>query len=123
MSKKILIIEDELPIAQIMVDSLKTEGYEVEMANDGEMGLQKAKSFQPDLILLDIMLPKMDGRQMLKELQSSGINPNCKIIVLTNVDADMKTISDVVASGGHDYLVKANTSIETIISRIKERLS
>lgn len=122
MSKKVLIIEDEAPLSQIISDALQAESYEVDIAGDGMEGLQKIKDGKPDLVLLDIMMPKLDGRQMLEQLRAMPEFKNMHIIVLTNVDSDINVISDVVVNGGHDYLIKANTPIAQIVERVKQRL-
>jgi len=120
--KKILIIEDDKAMASILQESLQEEGFGATFAQDGEEGLERIKAEHPDLVLLDVMMPKMDGKEMLKELRAHPETKNIPVIMLTNVGDDIDTISDIVALDTPDYLVKANTSMDMIVERIKQRL-
>ncbi len=120
--KKVLIIEDDKAMASILQESLQDEGFGATFAQDGEEGLERIKTDQPDLILLDVMMPKMNGKEMLAELRGNEDTKDIKVIMLTNVGDDIDTISEIVALDTPDYLVKANTSMEMIVDRIKQRL-
>jgi two-component system, OmpR family, response regulator VicR len=119
--KKILLIEDDEAISRVYSDSLTDAGYEVSLAYDGEEGLEKAKKLQPDLILLDLLLPKMDGIEVLKEMKKEESLKNVPVIVLTNLVNNDK-ISEAVALGSKIYMVKSNYSVDDILLKIKESL-
>jgi len=119
--KTILIIEDE-PILQKMLSlALAQEGYEVKNALDGEIGLKLAKEIKPDLILLDLILPKVDGFEALKELKESSLTKDTPIIVLTNLESTQE-IERALAMGASTYLVKANYDLKDIVQKIKETI-
>jgi len=87
MKKKILVIEDEEIIAQMIKDNLEARGYSAMIANSGLEGLQKAESFSPHLILLDIMMPKMDGINVLKRLKANTITEKIPVIIISIADS------------------------------------
>lgn len=126
--KKILVIEeveDEKSLRDVLHDKFKLEGFNVLEAKDGEEGLAIALREHPDIILLDIVMPKMDGLTMMKKLREANEwGKNVPIILLTNLGADdekiMKSITDNTPAF---YLVKANYTIEDLVEKIKERLS
>lgn len=120
--KKVLIIEDDKAMASILQESLQDEGFGATFASDGEEGLERVKTDKPDLILLDVMMPKMNGKEVLSALRANPETKDIPVIMLTNVGDDISTISEVVALDTPDYLVKANTSMEMIVERIKKRL-
>jgi len=117
MAKKILIIEDEKALIKNLELALGQE-YEVLSAITGREGLNKAKSAQPDLILLDIMLPDIDGIEVLKQLKVNKATDDIPVIVLTNL-SDQQTISRILANGGKEYLVKADWSIDDLVTKIQ----
>lgn len=118
MNKKILIVEDSKSYLLVLSQSLEKEGFNVITAEDGEEGLSAAKKDNPDLILLDITMPKMDGITMSKKLKEAGIQ--APIIFLTNM-SDLKYISDATETAT-DYIIKADINTEGIVARVKERL-
>jgi two-component system alkaline phosphatase synthesis response regulator PhoP len=106
MSKgKILVVDDEVYLLQILDFSLGAEGYEVVTAEDGEQALQKAKSEQPDLIVLDIMMPKVDGYEACRKLKQDPAMKDVPVILLTakGRDIDRKLGLEV---GADDYITK-----------------
>jgi two-component system alkaline phosphatase synthesis response regulator PhoP len=106
MSKgKILVVDDEVYLLQILDFSLGAEGYEVVTAEDGEQALQKAKSEQPDLIVLDIMMPKVDGYEACRKLKQDPSMKDVPVILLTakGRDIDRKLGLEV---GADDYITK-----------------
>ena len=109
MGKKILVVDDEKPIVELISFNLKKEGHEIISANDGEDGYNKALNEKPDLILLDVMLPKMDGFTLAKEIRL--INQEVPIIFLTakNLKSD---ILDGFKVGADDYLTKPFNILE-----------
>lgn len=121
MSKKILFVEDEAALQTTLGDVLEQEGYKVISALDGEVGLKKAQVEIPDLILLDLMLPKMHGFEVLKALKSDIATKNIPIIVLTNLES-MGDIEKALEFGATTYLVKASYTLEEVVSKIKKAL-
>jgi len=119
LNKKILIVEDSKSYLFIITETLRDAGFTVVTAPDGEEGLETAKNEKPDLILLDITMPKMDGVQMSKKLKESNIN--IPIIFLTNM-SDIKHVTDAMETST-DYIVKADTSVEDIVVRVKGKLN
>ena len=122
MNKKILLVEDEKAMAQVLRETLESEGFDVDLAVDGEDGLEKFESWKPDLVLLDIMMPKINGRKMLRILREREDGKRVPVIILTNVSGDVEVIADIISQGGLDYFVKANTKMEDIVNRVKSRL-
>lgn len=119
--KKILIIEDEKSLAEALRDKITSNGYQVIIANDGEEGLRAAKSEDPDLILLDIILPKKDGMTVLEELRGTDWGSGIPVIILTNLLDGDKVISALKA-GVRDYLIKSDWKINDVVKLIKEKI-
>jgi len=120
--KKILFIEDESTIQKAISRYLEQEGYKVKNALDGEIGLKSAKEIKPDLILLDLILPKKDGFDVLRELKKDESTKNIPVIALTNLE-ESDNIEKVLALGATAYLIKANYSLEEIAKKIKQILN
>jgi len=120
--KKVLIVEDDKAMANILQESLQEAGYSASFAQNGEEGLASVKEEIPDIILLDVMMPKMNGKELLAKLRENPETKDIPVIMLTNIGDDIDTISEVVALETPDYLVKANTSMDMIVERIKQRL-
>ncbi len=119
--KKILFVEDEPSLQKTLGDVLEQNGYEVISAFDGESGLEKAKSEKPDLILLDIVLPKMDGLKVLEKLKSDEDMKATPVIILTNLER-MDEINKAIEMGANAYLVKAQYTMSEVIDKINETL-
>lgn len=119
--KKILIVEDELPLLEIMADKLSEEGFAVIRAEDGEKGLELAKEQHPDLILLDILLPKLDGMEVLKKLREDAWGKEAEIILLTNLSGSEK-VAEATGLGAYNYLVKSDWKLEDVVKKVKETL-
>ncbi len=117
MSKKVLVVEDEKNIIDIIAFNLKKEGFEVLTASDGEMGLNLALTEQPDLIILDIMMPKMDGFEVCKKVREKSQTP---IIMLT---ARAEEVDKVVGLelGADDYVTKP-FSVRELMARVKANI-
>jgi DNA-binding response OmpR family regulator len=119
--KMVLIIEDEPSLVAILTEKITSEGFEVLKAGDGKEGLDKALLGHPDLILLDIIMPKMDGVTMLTKLREDEWGKKVPVVILTNLsDDDM--VSKSIQNGVFDYLVKADWKIEDLIDIIKRKL-
>jgi len=117
--KKILIVEDELPLLSSLEEKFESEGFIVITASDGEEGYQKVKAEKPDLVLIDIILPKLDGISMAKKI--ADLKMGILMIFLTNVN-DMEHISEAISADITDYLVKTNYNINEIVERVKQKL-
>jgi len=118
--KKILVIEDEKELAEMMKIVLEKEGYSIELAGDGEEGLNKAKALKPDLITLDVMMPKMNGYEVCDRLKSDEQYKHIPILMFT-----AKTEKDEVAAGlvlgADEYLDKA-CDRDVLLPKIKSLL-
>jgi two-component system, OmpR family, alkaline phosphatase synthesis response regulator PhoP len=121
--KKILIVEDEEPMLVILRDSLADAGFAVATANNGEQGLMRAYQERPDLILLDIVMPKMDGLTVMKKLREDPWGKNVPIIFLTNLSADANTMKELAVREPAHYLVKSDYSIDDVIVEVKKVLN
>ncbi len=119
--KTILFIEDESALQKTFDNILRREGYEVISALDGEIGLRLAKTKNPDLILLDLILPKLNGFDVLKKLKEDEKTKEIPVIVLTNLE-EISNIQKALELGSTTYLVKANYSLKEVIEKIKKAL-
>ena len=119
--KKILFIEDEAALQKTLGDVLEQEGYKVLGALNGEIGLNMAKTEKPELILLDLVLPKMHGFEVLKALKEDAETKDIPIIVLTNLES-MGDVAKALELGATTYLVKASYTLEEVVSKIKKAL-
>lgn len=116
--KKILIIEDDGLIAKIYKTRLSAEGYEVVLAADGEAGLNTARQIRPDLILLDLMIPKMSGVDVLAGIKNNPETKETLVLVYSNL-SDEQEIARVKALGATEFLVKAMISAPALVEKIK----
>lgn len=120
--KKILIVEDETPLRNAVSDILTFEGFEVFQAKNGQEGLDSALKEHPDLILLDLMMPVMDGLTMLEKLrQDADYGKKAAVILLTNIN-DPEKVAMATEAGSYDFLVKSDWNIEDVVKKIKGRL-
>jgi DNA-binding response OmpR family regulator len=121
MNEKILVVEDDLVLQKIISDKLTKENYQVVCANDGEQGLAAALQNHPDLILLDLVMPKMDGLSMLKKLREDIWGKDARVIITTNLADDSKT-EEGMKHGVYDYLVKTEWSLDDLILKVKDKV-
>ncbi|MFA5997557.1 MAG: response regulator [Candidatus Paceibacterota bacterium] len=119
--KTILIVEDEEPLQLVLNDVLAVEGYNVLVAKDGLEGLAVATKEHPDLILLDILMPKMGGLEMLKKLREDEWGKKVPVIVLTNL-SDNEDVAKAMEGDVFEYFVKTDIKIDEVIKRIKEKI-
>ncbi len=117
--KKILIIEDESALQKTLGEILSQQGYEVLSALNGEVGLKLAQSKKPDLILLDLILPKIHGFDVLKKIKDNPETREIPVIVLTNLES-IEDIKKAMELGATTYLVKANYSLEELTIKINQ---
>lgn len=119
-NKTVLIIEDELPMMIVLQDFLRRDGYEVLSARNGADGLVVAKARHPDFILLDILMPKMDGMTMLNELRKDPWGKTARVVILTNFSDDDKR--KIALDSGAEFLLKADLSLAQIVDFVKRKL-
>lgn len=119
--KKILFIEDEQALQKTLGDILRGEGYEVVSALDGETGLAMSKTEKPDLILLDLILPKLHGFNVLKQIKEDPETRDISLIVLTNLEG-LGDVEKALELGATTYLVKANYSLEEVLEKVRKAL-
>ncbi len=119
LQKKILVVENDQVLSRILAHTLTQHGFTTAEARNGIEGLAVAETFHPDLMLLDIDMPEMDGVTMLKELRTKGdITP---IMMLTNLN-NPDYIADAAEHGVHEYLIKADWDVDEVVEKVKIKL-
>ncbi len=118
---RILVVEDDDALATVYIQRLQAEGFDVRRVANGEEALAAALSYKPDLVLLDVMMPKVSGFDVLDILRNTPETANLKVIMLTALsqDSDKDRAS---ALGVDDYLVKSQVVIADVVDRIKHHL-
>lgn len=119
---KVALIEDDLAIVQMYKTKFESEGYAVQTAGDGLSGLALIEEFEPDVVLLDLMMPGMTGLEMLQKLRSQAAGRNAKIVVLTNM-GDTETATRVYKMAADDYMVKAEMTPKQVADRVAKLLA
>ncbi len=119
---KILLIEDDSFLASMYVTKLNLEGFEVRVAGDGEKGLEMVQNELPALILLDIILPKMSGFDVLKDLKMDKRTKDLPVILLTNL-GQREDVQKGLKLGAKDYLIKAHFMPSEVVEKIKKYIS
>lgn len=119
---KILVVEDDSFLAGMYVTKLGLEGFSVDLAGDGKDGLKKAREWKPDLILLDIVLPVMDGFSMLTELKADADTRAVPVMLLTNLGAK-GDVEKGLTLGAADYLIKAHFMPSEVVEKVKRLLA
>lgn len=122
LAKKILLVEDDDNLAAVYQNRFTAEGYQIRRVADGEHALAEALSYRPDLILLDIMMPKISGFDVLDILRNTPETANVKIVMLTarGQDVDRNQASYL---GADDYLIKSQVVLADIVAKVKKHLS
>jgi len=115
---KILIIEDDQFLREFLFKKLNEENFEVLAAKEGKEGVELAKKEKPDLILLDLILPKKNGYEVLEDLKKNPLTSEIPVLVLSNL-GQKEEIEEAFRKGAKDYLVKAYFSLEEIVSKIR----
>ena len=121
MPKSILVVEDEPSLCNALCKMLIKANFEVNRATDGREGLDLALKNHPDLILLDLMMPVMDGITMLGELKKDKWGKDALVFVLTNSD-DVYKATEAVTAGAYAYFIKSNWELSDVVDKIKEKL-
>ena len=121
-NKRVLIVEDDQFLREFYQELLQSEGYTVDIAGDGEAGLKKIQEQEFELVMLDIMMPKLDGLQVLRELKiKPAKSSNVPIVVLTNLGQDA-VIKQCFELGAEGYLIKSALNPDQVLSEIKAYL-
>ncbi len=121
MAKKILIVEDEEIVLGLLQKKLSQEGYEVSVARDGEEGLKKMMEIKPDLVLLDVVMPKMGGFEVMEEMQRDRELKKIPVIVVSNSGQPVE-IDKVRELGARDWLIKTEFDPQEVIDKVKKQL-
>lgn len=119
--KTVLVIEDEKILNDILSDKFNDSGFKAISALDAETGLKLALRNRPDLILLDILLPKMDGLSMLRKLRQNSWGKDIPVIILSNL-SDQKRVSEAMEVGVYDFLIKSNVKLSEVVEEVREVL-
>ncbi len=120
-AQKIALIEDDKILSDALYEGLKQEGFEVLRAFDGEEGLSLVEREKPLLVLLNIILPKMDGLAVARKMKSNPAIKDIPIIILTQLDR-LDPVSDAIESGIYDYYVKSDFSVDKIVEIVKNKI-
>ncbi len=120
--KKILIVEDETSLRNALHDKLALEGFSSLEAKNGEEGLEVALREHPDLILLDIIMPVMDGMTMLKKIRQDPWGKTARVMILSNLSYN-ENIAEAIENGTYEYLVKTDWKLEDIVAKLREQLA
>jgi len=121
--KKVLLIEDDEAMLDALYDTFSGVGFNVYKTRDGKEGLSSAFSERPDVVILDLLMPKMDGTVLMERLREDDWGKEVPVIVLTNVNPEKNDILDgVITYKPAYYLVKSDVSLETIVTKVKELL-
>jgi len=118
---KILVIEDEKILAEMYRDKFEKEGFEIVLAGDGEEGIRMMKKERPSLVLLDILMPKENGIELLKKQKEDPDISSIPVIVFSNFD-DAETRRQTLSLGAKAYLIKSNHNPKEIVEEIKKHL-
>ena len=119
--KKILLVEDDVSLASVYRSRLELEGFEVDEVHNGEDALSRAITFKPDLILLDAMMPKISGFDVLDILRNTPDTTNIRVIMLTALSQETDK-TRATELGADDYMVKSQVVISDVVDRIKHHL-
>ncbi len=119
--KKILVIDDDQFFAKTLIGALPSGKYEVASAENGEDGLASAKASKPDLIILDVLMPKMDGTTFLKIIKEDANLKDVPVLISSNISS-LKKISDMMSFGASGYIIKSDESLDSIVQNIESIL-
>ena len=119
--KRVLIIEDDALLASVLMKGMQTAGFEVMNVTDGSKALEVTKKYIPQIILLDLILPGLDGFEVLKSLKADGDLREIPVFVLSNL-AGASDVKSAKVLGAEEYFIKARSEMEKIIKSVKNRL-
>lgn len=118
---KILIIEDEEVLGEVLKEKFDEEKFTCTWKADGESGLKEVEKMMPDMVLLDLILPKMDGFDVLREIKDNPKTKNIPVVVLSNLGED-EEIKKALSLGALDYMVKAQHPMNEVVAKVKQIL-
>lgn len=116
--KRILVVDDDNNLRLVLVDKLNVSGFEAVGASNGKEGLEKAFELHPDMILLDVLMPIMNGWEMLKHLREDDWGKKVKVIMLTVIE-DTGAIAQAVEDGSLAYLIKTEETMDDVVDKVK----
>ncbi len=119
---KVLIIEDESALLEVLADKFRRESFVVFTSSDGEEGLRNALKHKPDIVVLDIVMPSMDGLTMLKKLREDKWGNNVPVLILSNL-SDPEQINEATGRGRVEYLVKSNWGLDDVVLKVQQTLN
>jgi two-component system alkaline phosphatase synthesis response regulator PhoP len=119
--KKILIVEDDRSLQAALDEVISQDGFEIASAFDGEEALAKIAEFAPDLILLDIILPKKDGYEVLSEIKKNEKTKNIPVLILTNLE-EVDNVQKALDLGATTFMVKSDFSLKDVVGKIREAI-
>jgi DNA-binding response OmpR family regulator len=119
---KIAIVEDDVAISQMYRIKFEAEGYQVDTAENGKIGLALIEDMKPDMVLLDLMMPEMDGEEMLTKLRATSWGKNIKVIILTNM-GESEAPATIRELNVEAFILKANMTPRQVAELVKEHLN
>lgn len=119
--KRVLVVEDDAMVASVLIDRLGLENYDASNVNNGLDVIEQAKKYNPHIILLDLILPGLDGFEVLKQLKSETKTKQIPVFVISNLDS-LPDVKSIKALGAEEYFIKANVKMEKIIEAIKKKI-
>jgi len=120
-AKKVLIVEDDSLLSRVLSEVFLREKFQVATVDNGSKVEEAVKSFSPDIILLDLVIPGLDGFAVLKQLKADSKNKNIPVLVLSNL-SDVADVKSVKALGADEYFIKSNTEMDKIVKYVKNKL-
>lgn len=120
-NKKVLVVDDEKDLREAIATALSYEGIEVKTAADGIEAFTVAEDMKPDMILLDIVMPKRDGIETLKAVRKESWGKDIPIIIMTVLD-DMERLAEALEAGATEYVLKTDVALGTIVQKVKNKL-
>lgn len=118
---RLLVVEDDAPLRNALTDKFRREGFSVEAAENGELGLAVIRANVPDCVLLDVRMPKMNGFDLLHNVRAMPSGKELPVILLTNV-SEIEQVSEALTLGVQDYLIKSSWRLDDIVQKVKEKL-
>lgn len=119
--KKILVVEDDRSLQNALVEVLGQEGFATVSALDGEEALAKVSSEKPDLVLLDIILPKKDGYEVLAEMKKNAATKDVPVFILTNLE-EVDNVQKALDLGATTFMIKSDFSLKDVVQKVRESL-
>jgi len=119
--KTVLIVEDDPSLREMLKKKFEEKGYRVEEAENGEKAIEKAKEIVPNIILLDVILPKKDGYEVIREIRADKSVSNMPILLLTNLESSAD-VDKALRLGVTNYLVKSDYTLEEVVEKVREML-